>query len=60
MKVGIDRAQAGKEQRHGEAQDCQTAAITMVQIAILRSISQSKRKAVQPRPLTSFWMPMPG
>jgi hypothetical protein len=41
-------------------EDCQTAAMTMVQIAKSPSISQSNRKEVQPRPLTSFWMPMPG
>ena len=41
-------------------EDCQTAAMTMVQIAMSRSISQSNRKEVQPRSRTSFWMPRPG
>ncbi len=41
-------------------EDCQTAATTMVQIAMSRSISQSNLKAVQPRSWTSFWMPSPG
>ena len=41
-------------------EDCQIAAMTIVQIAMSRSTSQSKRKEVQPRPWTSFWMPRPG
>ena len=41
-------------------EDCQMPATTMVQIAMSRSTSQSKRKPLQPRSLTSFWMPMPG